>query len=136
MRRAGIVLVTVLALLAGGGRGGAGQGEDAGDPGADRRAAGGDPGDRGVQLVGADDPGGGADLPAGAARGPVAAAAGADAGADRLQRVLGQPPRRGRDHPGRDLRVRVRVRQPARPGDARVLLPAAAARLVLVGVAG
>jgi len=117
-------------------RGRAGQGQDPGDPGADRRVGGGDPGDRGLQLVVADDPGGGADLPAGAARGPVAAGAGADAGPDRIQRVLGQPARGGRDHPGRDLRVRVRLRQPAQPGDARVLLPAAAAQLVLVGDAG
>jgi hypothetical protein len=135
MRKAGIVLATVVALLAVGG-GHPGGGGHAGDPGADRQPARRDPGDRGLQLGVAGHPGGRPHLPAGAAGGPLAAGPGADAGADRLQRVLGQPPRRGRDHPGRHLRVRVRLRQPARPGHARLLLPPPPAQLLLVGVEG
>jgi hypothetical protein len=84
------------------GRARAGAGADA--AAADRQPARGDPGDRGRQQLLAQHAGVGADLPAGPAGGAVAAGPGADAGPGGLQRLLRQPPRGRRHHPGRDLR--------------------------------
>jgi hypothetical protein len=76
MRRAGIVLVTVLALTAGGALVAPARAATPATPGRIDSLPGGDPGDRGGQLVVGQHPGGGADLPAGPARGPVAAVRG------------------------------------------------------------
>jgi hypothetical protein len=91
MRKAAIVLVAVAALTASGALVAPARAATPATPGRIDTLRGGDPGDRGVLLVVADDAGGGADLPAGAAGGPLAVGAGADGGPDRLQWLLRQP---------------------------------------------